>query len=84
MDVKIIADQDTHLIVGQGNRFAIIERRNNRLYNCHAGKREGISLDRINEIGSLLDASDWTDEATARANFADIVSRGSQYSQTIR
>jgi len=45
MDVTIVTEQGTHLLITCGGRFAVIERRNNRLYNCYHGKREGISLE---------------------------------------
>ncbi len=91
MAVTIVADQGTHLLVSQGNRFAIVERRNNRLYSCHAGKRDGIDLDDvtgndasggdISAIGMILDDRDWIDEASARAAFSEIVARGTHLSQ---
>lgn len=81
MDVIILADQGTHLLIGCGDRFAIIERRNNRLYNCHAGTREGIPREDIS--GAILDESDWTDKTAAQAAFNDIVARGTKLSQTM-
>lgn len=84
MDVTIVADQGTHLLIGRGERFAIIERRNNRLYNCHAGKRDGISVDNMSGVGIILDDSDWIDKAAAQAAFNDIVARGTRLSQAMR
>ena len=84
MDVKIFADQGTHLLIGQDGQFAIVERRNNRLYNCHGGKRDGLPLERIADIETILDADDWTDEPTARAAFKDIIDRGTTIAETMR
>jgi hypothetical protein len=81
MDVTIIAEQGTHLLIGRGDRFAIIERRNNRLYNCHGGKRDGIPLEDISAVSTILDERDWTDRATAQAAFNEVVSRGTQLAQ---
>jgi hypothetical protein len=81
MDVTIIAEQGTHLLIGRGDRFAIIERRNNRLYNCHGGKRDGILLEDIPAVSTILDERDWTDRATAQAAFNEVVSRGTQLAQ---
>lgn len=84
MSINVVAEAGTHLMIGQDNKFAIVERRNNQLYNCHGGQRDGIPADQMSEIGKILDASDWTDEATARAAFEEITSRGTQLSQTMR
>jgi hypothetical protein len=81
MDVTIIAEQGTHLLIGRGDRFAIMERRNNRLYNCHGGKRDGIPLEDISAVSTILDERDWTDRATAQAAFNEVVSRGTQLAQ---
>ncbi len=84
MDVSIVADQGTHLLVRQTSRFAIIERRNNRLYNCHGSKRTGVAADRISDVATILDDDDWTDEAAARKGFDEIVAQGAQLGQTMR
>jgi hypothetical protein len=83
MDIAIVADQGTHLLIKQDGRFAIIERRNNRLYNCHDGKRDGIPLDNIAGIDAILNPDDWTGEAAAQAQFDEIVARGTQLGQTM-
>ena len=84
MDVIIVDDQGTHLLIAQGERFAIIERRNNRLYSCHDGKRDSVGVDHISNIASLLDEDDWSDEAAATAAFDEIVSRGMELGRTLR
>jgi hypothetical protein len=47
MDVTIVAEHETHLLIAQGDRFAVIEQRNNQLYSCHDGQRVGIPLDEL-------------------------------------
>jgi hypothetical protein len=84
MDVTIITEQGTHLLIARGDRFAVIERRNNRFYNCHDGSRDGISLDDLPGISNILDESDWTDRATAQATFHDVVARGTGLAQRLR
>ncbi len=81
MDVIIAADEGTHLLIGQGERFAVVERRNNKLYNCHDGKRDGIPLADLPSIASILNDSDWTDKATAQAKFDEIIARGTELAQ---
>ena len=43
MKVSFVEESGSHLLLTRGDRFAIVERRNNRLYNCHDGKRDGIA-----------------------------------------
>jgi hypothetical protein len=81
MDVIIVAEHGTHLLVGQGERFAVIERRNNKLYSCHDGKRDGIPLADLAAVAKILDRSDWTNKAIAQAKFDEVVARGEQLAQ---
>jgi hypothetical protein len=81
MAVTIVADQGSHLLISQDGRCAIVERRNNRLYNCHDETRDGIPLDRISEIGLLLQPGDWKDQASAQAEFDEVVARGRHLSE---
>ena len=84
MDVTIITEQGTHLLIARTDRFAVIERRNNRLYNCHDGRRDGIPLDDLPGISKILDESDWTDRATAQATFHEVVAHGTELAQRLR
>ena len=81
MDVIIVAEYETHLLIARGDRFAVIERRNNQIYNCHDGKRAGIPLDELSSVSKILDENDWTDRATAQAAFNEVVARGTQLAQ---
>jgi hypothetical protein len=84
MEVTIVDDQGSHLLIGQNGRFAVIERRNNLLYSCHGEHRRGVALDDIAELGTILDDADWTDEAVAKATFNEIVARGAHLGETMR
>jgi hypothetical protein len=81
MPVAVIADHGTHLLIADGERYAVIERREDHLYNCHDGERAGIPAKDLSGVGRILADSDWTDKATAQANFDEIVTRGSQLAQ---
>ena len=77
MTISIIEESGgTHLLVARGSQFAIVERRNNRFYSCHAGKRDGVAADNLSAISEVVDETDWVDEATARAAFDEVISRG--------
>jgi hypothetical protein len=67
MDVTIAAEQGTHLLITCGDRFAAIEQRNSRLYNCHDGRWDGIPLTDLPMIAKILDERDWADQATTQS-----------------
>jgi hypothetical protein len=84
MNVIIIDEEGTHLLIGRGDRFAVVERRNNRVYNCHDGKRNSIPLADLSTITKILDQRDWTDQATAQATFDKVRTRWTELSQHMR
>ena len=81
MNADIVEERGTHLLVRRGNRFAIVERRNNRLYNCHGGKRDGIAVDDLSALTEIVAEADWVDEAAARRAFDEIGSRGTELAE---
>ena len=84
METTIVDEKGTHILIRRGNRFAIIERRNNRFYNCHSGKRNGIAADDLSAIGALLDDADWVEEDTARQAFNEVVFQGTELAEKMR
>jgi hypothetical protein len=84
MNVIIVEEQGTHLLIGCGDRFAVVERRNNRLYNCHDGKRDSIPLSNLSIIANILHQHDWTDRATAQAAFDKVHTRWTDLSEHMR
>jgi len=84
MNVIIVEEQGTHLLISRGDRFAVVERRNNRVYNCHDGKRDSIPLADLSIITKILDQRDWTDQATAQATFDKVRTRWTELSQHMR
>lgn len=84
METIIADERGTHLLIARGSQFAIVERRNNRLYNCHGGHRDGIAADNLSAIGEILDDADWLDEAAARQAFSEVASRGTELAQHMR
>ena len=84
MTTIIVEEGGSLLLVAQGSRFAVIERRNNRLYNCHGGKRDGIAADNLAAIEEIVDETDWVNETAARRAFNEVVSRGTELSERMR
>jgi hypothetical protein len=83
MNATIVEEKGTHLLIARGGRFAIIERRNNRLYNCHGGKRDGIAADDLSAVAEIVDEADWVDEAAARKAFSEACSRGTDLAERL-
>ena len=83
MTISIVADQGTHLLIADGKRYAVVERRNDRFYNCHGDKRSDAAVDDVATIGQILDESDWTEKAAAKQTFDQIIERGNQLAQKL-
>ena len=81
MNATVVEERGTHLLVARGDRFAIVERRNGRLYNCHGGKRDGIAADDPAAIAEIVDAADWVEEAVARRAFSEVGTRGADLAE---
>jgi hypothetical protein len=81
MDVTIVADEGTHLLIASGDEYAVIERRNDHFYNCHDGKREGIPAENISAVAEILDERDWTDKEAAQKTFDEVIDRGKLLAQ---
>jgi hypothetical protein len=81
MTVTVVAEQGSHLLIRDGERYAVLEQRDDHLYNCHDTTRDGIPAKDISAADQILDDSDWNDRKTAQATFDAIVTRGSDLAQ---
>ena len=81
MTVEIIAEQGTHLLIGNGDRYAVIERRNGRFYNCHDNTRASVPADDLQAVDGALDSGDWTNKEAAQATFEAVADRGTGLAQ---
>jgi hypothetical protein len=84
MTISIVEDQGTHLLIASGERYAVIERRDNRYYNCHDDKRTGTPANDIRAVSQILDSNDWTGKEAARKTFEAVVERGTQLARRMR
>ena len=84
MDTIIIEESGSYLLICRGDRFAVIERRNQHLYNCHGGKRDGTATDDLSAVSEVVDEADWIDEAGARADFNEAVARYAELAEHMR
>ncbi len=83
-NATVIDATGTHLLIARGDRFAVVERRHDRLYNCHGGKRDGIAAADLSAIAEILDDTDWVDEVAARQAFNEADSRGNELAEHMR
>jgi hypothetical protein len=84
MKVTLVEESGSHLLLARGDRFVIVERRNNRIYNCYDCKRNGIAADDLSAIHQIIDETDWVDELTGRAAFNEVVSRRTKLEEGMR
>jgi hypothetical protein len=81
MSVTIVAQQGSHLLIANQERYAVIERRQDRYYNCHDAARADMPANTLSDVGTILDAGDWLDRDTAQAAFDAITERGNELAQ---
>jgi hypothetical protein len=85
MNVTIVAEKGTYLLVARNDRFALVERRNSRLYSCHGGKRSGIPLDDLSAaVCEIVDEGDWVSRPTAQAALDEAGSRWTDLAEHMR
>jgi hypothetical protein len=78
MTVIVVAEQGSHLLITDGERYAVVERRED-----YHKSRDGIPAKDLSAARRILDNSDWNDRETAQATFDAVVTRGSDLAQRI-
>ena len=72
--IRIVEEHTPYLLLARGDRVAVVERRNTRLYNLHGGRRE--PPDALMDTGAEhAVGTDWCDETSARRRFHEITAR---------
>jgi hypothetical protein len=84
METTVAEERGNYLLLARGERFVIVERRNDRLYNCHDEERDGIAADDLSDISKIVDEQDWTDEPAARAALDEAASRWTDLAEHMR
>jgi hypothetical protein len=84
MNATIIEEWGSYLLIARGDHFAVVERRNHHLYNCHGGRRNGTATDDLSTIAEVVDETDWVDEVTAQRAFDEAVSRYAELAEHMR
>jgi hypothetical protein len=77
--IRVVAERAPYLLIAHRNRFAVVERRNGKLYNLHHRHR-GPCL--MTDAGALaVVGDDWCDESSAYRLFMEIVTRYSDLAE---
>jgi hypothetical protein len=70
---RVVEQSAPYLLIALQDRFAVVERRNGKLYNLHCAHRGPAPM---TDAGALsVVGKDWCDEHTARRLFDDVVTR---------
>jgi hypothetical protein len=72
--LKIIAEQEHYLLVSDGQRFTVVERRAGKFYPLRNGSRTGVYLDDDTVAGLIQSSGAYTEKA-ARNLLADVASQ---------
>jgi hypothetical protein len=80
--IRIVEHEGSHLLVRRGDSFAILERRNGRLYDVRGEDRTG-HPDSPEGIVAAVGPDGWGEEAATRAAFAEAVARGKELASRI-
>jgi hypothetical protein len=80
---EIVEEHSSLLLVRAGSRFAVIERRNGRLYPMMPGEREGVAMT-SEGIAALMAEEGSLAEDEARRLFAELCDRGDRLAQSLR
>jgi hypothetical protein len=79
----IIEQRGTHLLVGRGGRFAVVERRAGHVYSVEDEPREP-HPDTAAGIAAAVGPRGWGEEAEVRHLFEDLVQRAERLAQRLR
>ena len=71
--IRIVEERAPYLLIAYKGRFAVVERRNGKLYTLYRGHRAPAPM---TDAGALaVVGKDWCDEKAARRVFSYIVTR---------
>lgn len=73
--IRVVEERESWLLVADGDRYAVLERRAGRIYGLESSHRTG-EPDSPAGMRAAAEAEGWHDEAGARALFGQVVARG--------
>jgi hypothetical protein len=72
--LKVIAQQEHYLLVSNGQRFTVVERRAGKYYPLHNGARQPVELN-VDTVGDLLCQSVWYSVRDALGLLGDVAAQ---------
>jgi hypothetical protein len=81
--IDIVEEHGSFLLVRNGSRFAVVERRNGRYYPMTPGERDGVPMTPAG-MALLLAEEGWLPEHEARQLFNELSDRGERLAQSLR
>jgi hypothetical protein len=80
--IDIVEEHGSFLLIRAASGFAVVERRNGRIYPMKPGKREGITMT-ANAVIVLLAEEGCFSESDARRLFDELSDRGDHLARTL-
>jgi len=80
---KVLGEQENYLLVSDGDRFAVVERRAGRYYSLYNRARTGVELD-DRGVAELIRQSGVPDEIDARHLLADVATQWRELCEHVR
>jgi hypothetical protein len=81
--VEIVEEHGSFLLVRAASGFAVVERRNGRIYPISPGKREGVPMTG-EAMARLVFDQGCLPESEARRLFDELCERGERFAQSLR
>jgi hypothetical protein len=81
--IECVAARDNYLLLREGERYAVVERRAGKLYSLRDGRREPVEEGDEAALRRLIGEDGWSDEATARRVQQHLAERHDELAQRI-
>jgi hypothetical protein len=72
--IKVIEERENYMLVSDGARFAVVERRADKFYSLRSGPRRGVALTDAG-VRAIMRECGWCTEIKARQLLDEIVTR---------
>ena len=81
--VEIVEEHGSFLLIRAGSRFAVVERRADRIYPMMPGEREGEPIT-SEGMAKVMAEESWLSEPEARQLFKELSTRGDRLARVLR
>ena len=81
--MKVVAEQEHYLLVSDGDRFTVVERRAGKFYPLRKGDRHGLQLDDTTVVQLVRESGSYS-ERDGRRRLANVASQWRDLCEHIR